>query len=63
MAQLWSCRLLASGKQAPVGSTVTVTTQYLSQTPNIAQIEQACQKQLGVEIKNLSITQWDISPM
>lgn len=63
MAQLWSCRLLAGGKQAPVGSSVVVTTQYLSQQPNIAQIEDACEEQLGVKIKNLSITQWDISPL
>ncbi len=63
MAQLWSCRLLASGKQAPVGTRVTVTTQYLSSKPNIAQIEKACEEQLGVQIKNLSITSWDISPM
>lgn len=61
MAQLWSCRLLASGKQAPVGTTVIVTTQYASQQPNIAQIEQACEEQLGVQIKNLSITQWQIT--
>lgn len=63
MAQLWSCKLLAGGKQAPIGSRVTVTTQYLSQKPNIVQIENACVEQLGVQIKNLSITQWEITPL
>lgn len=63
MAQLWEARLKAYGHLLPVGTRVTVTTQFRSQTPNLHQIEQACVEQYGKPVNNTSITQWDIRPM